>query len=181
VRKWEPSDRTFERLRSNSPQVQQIQSIAYNQKSTGGFPQQKKQERFQTQFEVDSFIGDDFCNCTRRDIADLLRISAKVSKRNRKVSFLKKHLPTILIQLKKLSLSTWNFQEISGVVYGLQFMTTNDLGVIDIISIMTAVATKSIKNVDMRKRLRGQNISMMLYGLQNMNSKEMIVNNLSQR
>jgi hypothetical protein len=39
---------------------------------------------------------------------------------------------------------------------------------------MTAVA----KNVDMRKSLKGQSISMMLYGLQNMNSKEMIVKKL---
>jgi hypothetical protein len=175
VRKWEPRDplasteRTNERNRSNLPQLQQTQTPAYKQKSSGDSNQQIG--RFETQHEVDIFIENNLRECTRRDISDLFRISAKVSKRNRRVSYLKKHLPAIVLQLRELSSTSWSFQEISGVVYGLQFMTTDDIGVIEILSVMTEVAIKSIENIQSMQSLQGQHISMLLYGLQSMNSR----------
>jgi hypothetical protein len=182
VRKWEPRDhlasteRTNERLRSNLPQLQQTQSPVYRQKSPGDPNQQTG--RFETQHEVDIFIENNLRECKRRDISDLFRISAKVSKRNRRVSYLEKHLPAIILQLRELSSSSWSFQEISGVVYGLQFMTTDDMGVIDILSVMTLVAIKSIGNVQSIQSLQGQHISMLLYGLQSMNSRHEVIRRL---
>jgi len=107
VRKWEPRDplalkeRTNERLSNNLPQIQQTQSATYRKNSPRDFIEQ--QGTFASQFEVDKFIENNLGKCKRKDISDFFRLSAKVSKRNRKVSFLTKHLPLIAIQLRELS------------------------------------------------------------------------------
>jgi hypothetical protein len=138
----------------------------------------KKGGKFETQVEVDIFIENSLSKCSKTDMSDLLRVSADVSKKNRKVSFLKNHLAAIVLQLRELSSSAWNFQEISGVIYGLQYMTGDDEGIMDIVSVITLMATKSIKNIEIMQKLRRQHISMLLYGLQNMNCREERVRNL---
>lgn len=192
VRKWEPSK---ERATvSGSPQTQQTQSSTCRQKLPGDSTQQQRRfesqltqsptcrqklsgdstqqkERFESQLEVDKFIENNLNKCRIRDISDFFRMSAKVSKRNRKISFLKKHLPAIAIKLKELSTSDCYFKDISSIVYGLQFMTAKDLGVMDILSVMTTMASESIKNIRMIQSLQAQHISMMLYGLQRIDSR----------
>jgi hypothetical protein len=91
---------------------------------------------------------------------------------------LKKHLPAIVTQLKELSSSIWTFQDISGVIYGLQYMTVNDAGVKDILSVMTTVAARSLLDVKTTHSLQGQHIAMLLYGLQSMSSKDENVRSL---
>jgi hypothetical protein len=156
-----------------------FQKKDYFEKLQGGSTStDKKGGKFETQLEVDVFIENSLKKCSKTDMSDLLRVSADVSKKNRKVSFLKNHLAPIVLQLRELSSSAWNFQEISGVIYGLQYMTGDDEDVMDILSVMALMASKSIKNIEIMHTVQRQHISMLLYGLQNMNGREERVRNL---
>jgi hypothetical protein len=75
--------------------------------------------KFETQLEIDDFIRFDLQKCYNTNIADLMRISCKASRRNRN-SYLSKHLPLIASRLGVLSSSVWSFRDISAVIYGLQ-------------------------------------------------------------
>jgi hypothetical protein len=101
-----------------------------------------------------------------------MSISVKVAKKNGKFSFLKKHLPAILLKITDLSSLTWTFKDIAMVIYSLQHMTANDIGASGILLVMTTVIEKSLKNSNSMQSLKGQSISMLLYGLQNMTSEE---------
>jgi hypothetical protein len=184
VRRWVPRDHllvnenTSERLYNPLPQETKPLEPKVK-KLYNGYGKQRventyktKDLQFETQLEVDTYIQSSLQSSNNKSISNLLRISAKVSKRNKRVSFLKNHLPAIVTQLKELSSSTWTFQEISGVVYGLQYMTVNEAGVRDILSVMTTIAAKSITNVTLTQSLQGQHIGMCLYGLQSMSSKD---------
>lgn len=172
-------------LRSNicyaySPQSKKdyFQKKDYYDKLKGGSTStHKKGGKFETQLEVDIFIENNLNKCSKTDISTLFTVLADVSKKNRKDSFLKNHLTAIALQLKQLS-SSWTFQEISGVVYGLQYMTGDDEGVMDILSVMTLAANKNIKSIEIMQTLQRQHISMLLYGLLNMSSRHEVVRNL---
>mmetsp|Transcript_8709 Transcript_8709/g.8639 ORF Transcript_8709/g.8639 Transcript_8709/m.8639 type:complete len:545 (+) Transcript_8709:268-1902(+) len=175
-RKWEPRDHLSVKEKMSegvhNPLPQKTKSLEQkkiyygNEKQRAGNTAKMKDSKFETQLEVDAFIQTNLQSSNNRSISDLLRISAKVSKRNKRVSFLKKHLPAIVTQLKELSSSIWTFQDISGVIYGLQYMTVNEVGVKNILSIMTTVAAKSLLDVKITQSLQGQHIAMLLYGLQ---------------
>jgi hypothetical protein len=127
--------------------------------------------KFETSSEVDAFIQNTLHLCDQKDIANLMRISAKVSKVNRKPSLVKKHLKAIASQLKVLSTSTWSFKDIGSIVFGLQNMSGNEVGLKDVLSLMTMVALESTKNSDQMKVLRSKDISTLVYGLKNMTSE----------
>jgi hypothetical protein len=121
--------------------------------------------KFDTQLEVDLFVQSSLPSCSIMNITDLMSISVKVSKRNRKLSFLKKHLPAILLKITDLSPLAWTFRDIATVIYGLQHATANDVSAIGILSVMTSIIDKSMKNSKNVQSLKGQNISTLSYGL----------------
>lgn len=131
--------------------------------------------KFETQLEVDNFIRFDLHKCSNTNIADLMRISCKASKKNRNTGYLSKHLPLIASQLDVLSSSAWSFRDISAVIYGLQCIDVQTEGLLDIFSIMTTVAANSVKSFNGIQSLEARHISMMLLGFQNMNSEEKAV------
>jgi hypothetical protein len=102
----------------------------------------------------------------------------KVSKKNRKLSFLKEHFPAILSKIIDLSSLTWVFRDIATVIYGLQHKKANEQDAIRISSVMTTVIDKSMKNNKNMQSLKEQSISMLLYGLQNMTSDEKVIRDL---
>jgi hypothetical protein len=103
VGKLEPGDSlpmkktTNDRLFQNPLMKQtQIRPHSYTiQKQQKNVSLQTREMKFETQVEVDTFIQNSLPSCSIRNITDLFRISGKVTKRNRKFSFLKKHLPAI--------------------------------------------------------------------------------------
>jgi hypothetical protein len=137
-----------------------------------------QQIEFKSQSEVDIFMENHLYKCSKKDVSDLLRRSATVSKKNSKISLLKNYIPAITSRIKELSDLDWTFQEISGVVYGLRYKTVDDMNVQDILSVMEIVTTKCIQNDETMKSIQVQHISMLLYGLQNMHSSDKIIRNL---
>jgi hypothetical protein len=137
-----------------------------NPKKQKAVPLQTSLMTFETELEVDNFIRNSLTECSKKNIADLLRISAKVSKLNRKSLFLKKHLPAIAFRLEDLSASTWSFRDIHSVMYGLMFVTVNDKGALNILEVMTKIIRNSLKDPTALIALKGESISLLLFGLQ---------------
>jgi hypothetical protein len=186
VREWEPKDpfavnkMTSERLQNNQL-IHQTQILSENKPFKGQqreVIQQTREMKFETQLEVDQFIQNNLSSCNIGNIAHLMSISVKFTKENRKVSFLKKHLPAILLKITDLSTLPWTFKDIAIVIYSLQHMTANDIGAIGILSVMTTVIEKSLENSNSMQSLKEQSISMLLYGLQNMTSDEKVIQDL---
>jgi hypothetical protein len=169
-------------IRSEALQISLIESVADKkiivQKLQGDPDIQQKEREFKSQLEVDTFMKNNLHKCSKKDISDLLRISAKVSKKNNKISLLKNHIPAITSRIKELTHLDWTFQEISGVVYGLRYKTVDDVNVRDILSAMEIVTTKCIQNIKIMQSIHVQHISMLLYGFQNMHSSDKIIRNL---
>ena len=76
--------------------------------------------KFDKEYVVDKFIENNLKNLTQSNLADLMSISVKVSKDLKRATLLKKHLPSLATQLKKLNI--WGFRDASAVIYGLQYM-----------------------------------------------------------
>ena len=127
-----------------------------------------KEMKFDSLFEINKFMIDDLPRCTTGNIADLMHISVKLTKKSKKISLLKNHLPLIASRLKEFPPSDWRFRDISTVVYGLQSFTENDEGVSSILSVMTELA---LQNISSKQPIKSQDISMMLLGLQCMSSR----------
>jgi hypothetical protein len=149
-----------------------------DQKLQGVPSLQKSEAVFKSQLEVDAFMKKDLHKCSKKDISDLFRISAKASKKNTKISPLKNHLPAIAFRIKELTPLDWTLREISGLVYGLRYKTGDNKSVLDILSAMTHVTTKCTQNIEIMQSMQVQHISMLLYGLQNMHSSEKVIRNL---
>ena len=114
--------------------------------------------------KFDSFIKDWLSHCGVSDVSKFVRISGKKSK-SKSFLHLGRHLPAIAHRLDALSSQKWDAMHISWIIYGLQCFNEDDRGYIDIIKIMTRIATKSRKNS--RDVVTAQSISMKLLGLQN--------------
>ena len=104
----------------------------------------------------------------KSNIADLMSISVKVSKDNKRVTYLKPHLPAIAARLSALSL--WKFRDASAVIFGLQYMEQSDPGVIDIIKTMTSAISQIVNSGD--RNVTPTDISKLFLGLQKFNSEE---------
>jgi hypothetical protein len=130
--------------------------------------------KFDTQLKVDNFIQDNLLEISScDDIADLMQKSAKVSKNNRKRSYLQKHIPLIASRLMALSSVEWKFKDIARVFNGLRYMKITDDGVEDIMNVMTSITTRAITSS--KKSLRSRDIATLLFGLQNMSSENKII------
>ena len=127
---------------------------------------------FEKEFIVDKFIKDNLQNLTKSNMADLMSKSVKVSKDLKRVTFLKKHLPLLAGQLDKLN--SWGFRDASAVIYGLQYMTETDPGVLQIIQIM-AKGINHINN-NLNEKIQECDIAKLLSGLKRFssNSKEVL-------
>jgi hypothetical protein len=124
--------------------------------------------KFGSEGAVNHFIRDNLEKCNRSNMADLMSTSVKVAKENKRISHLKKHLPVIAEKLLELSTELWKFRDISAVVYGLQFLTEEDKGSLDIVEVMADIIES---NLDHGLDARGQDISSLFMGLQRMNSE----------
>ena len=126
-----------------------------------------KDMKFDNVHEVNRFILDHLSRCSTGNIADLMHISVKVTKKSKKISYLKVHLPVIASKLKTFSAAGWKFRDISTIIYGLQCFSEDDDGLIDILSLMTDLAAQGIAE---NQQLKSQDISMLLLGIQEMSS-----------
>jgi hypothetical protein len=70
--------------------------------------------KFDTQIKVDNFVQDNLLEVSdSTNIADLMQKSAKVSKTNKRRSYLWKHFPTIASRLSALFCTEWKFDDIA--------------------------------------------------------------------
>jgi hypothetical protein len=155
VIKWEPKDSISIKKMNNDhvPSIKSTQTAPIfksindqKRKVQGDVIAQTKDRWFSTEYEVDDFIEKSLRFCNLRNISDLMKKSAKVSKQNKnKKSFIIKHLPAIGSQIKDNSSSSSTFRDISEIIYGLQHITAKDTGAIDILSAMTIVTAKTLK------------------------------------
>jgi hypothetical protein len=112
---------------------------------------------------LDSFVKGNMPHFDHTSVSELMRLSVKLSKAV-SVSVLDDHLHIIAARLKSLNKDGWNFKQISFVLYGLQSMDRHVDGSLDIIEIMTKIATDTLKKTPPDE----QEVSMIFLGLQNM-------------
>ena len=125
---------------------------------------------FRSQIAVDNFIKGQLRLCEKSNIADLMSTSAKVSKKNNRDIYVKKHLPAIAARLKAITDTPWKFRDASAVIYGLMYLDEDSPGVIDILTAMTPVihqiARFGYNYVDV------EDVPMLFQGLQRITSKK---------
>lgn len=130
-----------------------------------------KDMKFDTEAFVGKFIRDQLERCTTCHVADLMRSSAKVTKKSASPSLLKVHMTSIAEKLKSFTDTDWNFRDVAAIIYGLQSFNEDDVGVMEIVSIMTDIVTESVsRNLPQRS----QDISMILLGLQYIGSENAV-------
>ena len=110
----------------------------------------------------DTFIKDRLEECDFISIAQLFRLSGRKS-RSKSSDLLKKHLPSIASRLQTLSSVKWRAKDFSFVIYGLQCLEEDDAGYVEVLSIMTGIANKTVWDP---KNINSQLVTMMLCGLQ---------------
>jgi hypothetical protein len=117
--KWEPKDSMSIKKINNDqvPSMKPTQTVPtfkisndQKKKVSKNVIVQTKDRWFSTEYEVDDFIENNLHFYNLKNISDLMKKSAKVSKRNKnKKSFLIKHLPAIASQIKDKSSSSSTF------------------------------------------------------------------------
>ena len=147
-RTWEPR-KTTDRIKSSNQLKFEMEMLFF--------------KALVKQGDVDSFIAENIKSFDYQNLSELMRLSVKPS-RVARVQLLGKHLPSIAVELQLSNLRKWTFKEISFIIYGLQGMDQNDPGALEVIEIMTKIATKSIQKISPNE----QEISMLLLGLQHM-------------
>ena len=116
-----------------------------------------------TQEAFDNFVSLHLLDCDCDDISDLMRtVGMKSSSKSH--LYLRRHLPAVSTQIGCLSSSVWTYESISFVINGLQAMTPNDAGSLQIIETMVKVGNITL---DGKSIPTGENISMAMLGLQN--------------
>jgi hypothetical protein len=108
------------------------------------------------------FMTGSFMECDKATLAHLMRISGKLTK-DRRDMLLRFYMPVISARVNMLKSKSWNFTQISCVVFGLQRMKERDNGVLDILASMTELADKTASK---REVPNSHHISMMLRGLE---------------
>ena len=121
----------------------------------------------------DIFVVSKLQDCNASDLSLFMRLSGQQSRRQSN-DFLMRQLPTIATHIKTLLPSKWCYADISFVVYGLQSFVEKDAGYLDILSMMSTVATT---NQDSGEACTSKNIGMILYGLQKNAAQEPVSQN----
>ena len=134
-----------------------------------------KDMKFDTEAFVRSFIKTELDRCTTSNVADMMRSSAKETKKSASPSLLTEHMTTIAEKLRSFTDTDWKFRDIAAIFYGLQSFKESDDGVMDIVSILTDAVEESVnRNLPQRS----QDISMTLLGLQNIGSDTGLIRKL---
>jgi hypothetical protein len=118
--------------------------------------------------KVAVFIKDSLVDCDKASVASLMRLSGMKTQNTLNI-----HLSSIAVKIESLSSSSsqWTYTQIASIIYGLQDMKNKELGVKEILLIMTKNLSSTMNN---NTTPTIQNISMLLMGLQNVgrNQKE---------
>lgn len=117
---------------------------------------------------IKDFVANSLIDCSSAALAHLMRVSGKQTK-HRRDKLLRFYLPAIALRIKMLSTKRWSFHDIANVVYGLQRMEEKDDGVLDILSLITAIADETATGDQVPLP---QNISMLLQGLDKIQGRE---------
>jgi hypothetical protein len=118
--------------------------------------------KFDTQSDVDKFINEQLAICSPGNVSDLMHATVKVKKKNPDLFLLSEHLPAIAMRLKVANPSDWRFRDISTIMYGLQCSKGSDMGVVEVLIVITAAAERGITE---SLPWTSQDASMMLLGL----------------
>ena len=137
-----------------------------------------KDMKFDTEAFVRHFIKTELGRCTTSNVADLMRSSAKETKKSASPSLLKEHMTSIAEKLRSFTATDWKFKDIAAIFYGLQSFEESDEGVMEIVSILADAVGDS---VDRNLPQRSQDISMILLGLQNLSTGNPITRKLLSR
>ena len=122
---------------------------------------------FVPQERVDNFISNMLSRCNNANIANFMRFAAKAS-RKQKTALLKDHLSNVASHLRT-SPQKWSYIHIAYIIYGLQSMNENDKGLMDVFAVMTEAGVLALARKDAPTP---QTISMLAYGLQNIDSNK---------
>ena len=129
--------------------------------------------KFDTQLKVDSFFEDKLLdNCGVSKIADMMHTSGEIAKQNGKISFLKMHLPTIVVRLTALSDLEWSLMDISKIFRSLHYFSIQTKGFSDILEVMTIVMKNEITK---GKIPTPENIAALILTLQKSEYEENVV------
>ena len=117
---------------------------------------------------IKDFVANSLIDCSSAALAHLMRISGTQTK-HRRDKLLRFYLPAIALRIRMLSTTRWSFHDIANVIYGLQRMEESDDGVLDILTLVTAIADETATGDQVPLP---QNISMLLQGLDRIQGKE---------
>ena len=121
-----------------------------------------------------NFIEEKLPECSISNIALFVRLAGKKSASKSHV-LLRQHLPGIASRLQKLShSSSWRLNDISSVIYGLQCLTAEDPGYLDIVGTVTKIAGGILLK---KNTLSSKNLSMLMYGLRQNSCNEQLSRN----
>jgi hypothetical protein len=118
--------------------------------------------KFDTQPDVDKFINEHLAICSPGNVSDMMHTTVKVTKKNPELFLLSEHLPAIAKRLKEANPGDWRFRDISTIMYGLQCSKDSDIGVIEVLTVITAAAERGVTE---SLPVTSQDASMMLLGL----------------
>jgi hypothetical protein len=111
---------------------------------------------------LSNFVINNLVNLEPPNLAHLMRITGKLTK-SRRDMLLRFYMPAISARLRMLSTKSWNFKNISCIIYGLQRMNESDDGILDILETMTRISDELAMGTQVPLPL---NVSMMMLGLE---------------
>jgi hypothetical protein len=96
-----------------------------------------------TQFEVDEIITSELPTLRGRDVVTFMSLSSKLSKRNRNIDILQRHLCLIVKCLKRLPTTGVRARDIAGMIHSLQRVQESDSGAKDFLTLMKVMMDDS--------------------------------------
>lgn len=130
---------------------------------------------FDSNERADNFIRKRLQECDPKSFSILVR-SAGWESRNESFTALRENLPAIASRLRMISSSnTWSMEDVTHVICGMEFMREEHPAVLEILSLMTTIATAQLQR---GHRVTPVNIRIFCKGLRNMHCKEAESKNL---
>jgi hypothetical protein len=111
---------------------------------------------------LSNFVINNLVNLEPPNLAHLMRITGKLTK-SRRDMLLRFYMPAISARLRMLSTKSWNFKNISCIIFGLQRMNESDDGILDILETMTRISDELAMGTQVPLPLH---VSMMMLGLE---------------
>ena len=113
--------------------------------------------------DAGAFLRERLHECSLNQVCNLMRLLGKKSISKAHL-ILRAHLPAVASHLETFSSSSWKFDHVSSIIYGLQCMKEEEDGYRRIISLATNITDKSFINSGNPSSLE---ISKLMIGLQN--------------